>query len=49
MAQVFGVVGVALVPGGLLWLMKPSYAFACSVWSTVVGTCVALILALFAT
>ena len=49
MAQVFGIVGLALVPGGLLWLMKPSYAFACAVWSTIVGTGVALILGLFAT
>lgn len=49
MTQVFGVVGLALVPGGVLWLMLPRYGFALSVFSTVVATCVALILALFAT
>lgn len=49
MAQVFGVVGLALVPGGLLWLIMPRFGFALSVLSTAVGTCVALILALFAT
>lgn len=49
MAQVFGVVGLALVPGGLLWLTMPRLGFAISVLSTAVGTCVALILALFAT
>jgi hypothetical protein len=49
MAQVFGVVGLALVPGGLLWLTMPRFGFALSVLSTAVGTCVALILALFAT
>ena len=49
MAQVFGVVGLALVPGGLLWLTMPRFGFALSMLSTAVGTCVALILALFAT
>ena len=49
MAQVFGVVGLALVPGGLLWLTLPRFGFALSVLSTAVGACVALILALFAT
>jgi len=49
MAQVFGVVGLALVPGGLLWLIMPRYGFALAVLSMVVGTGLALILALFAT
>ena len=49
MAQVFGVVGLALVPGGLLWLTMPRFGFALSILSTAVGTGVALILALFAT
>lgn len=49
MAQVFGVVGLALVPGGLLWLARPRYGFALSVWTAAVGTFIALILALFAT
>lgn len=48
MAQVFGVVGLALVPGGVLWLAKPRRRFALAVFTTAVGTCVALILALFA-
>lgn len=48
MAQVFGVVGLALVPGGLLWLARPRFGFALAVWSTALGTGVALILALFA-
>jgi hypothetical protein len=49
MTQVFGVVGLALVPGGLLWFIMPRYGFALSVLTTAVGTCVALVLALFAT
>ncbi len=49
MAQVFGVVGLALVPGGLLWLIIPRFGFAFSVLTIAVGTCVALVLALFAT
>jgi hypothetical protein len=49
MAQGFGVVGLALVPGGVLWLLRPKYAFALAVLAAAVGTCVALILALFAT
>ncbi|HRN50322.1 MAG TPA: hypothetical protein PLC52_04055 [Anaerolineales bacterium] len=49
MVQVFGVVGLALVPGGLLWLAKPKFGFALSVWSSAVATCIALVLALFAT
>mgnify|MGYP007132077141 CR=1 FL=1 len=49
MAQVFGVAGLALVPGGMLWLAMPRFGLALSVLSTVVGTGVALILALFAT
>lgn len=49
MVQVFGVVGLALVPGGVLWLIMPRHAFALAVFATVVGTGIALILALFAT
>lgn len=49
MVQVFGVVGLALVPGGVLWLTMPRYGFALAVLSTAVGTGIALILALFAT
>jgi hypothetical protein len=49
MAQVLRVVGLALVPGGLLWLTMPRLGFAVSVLSTAVGTCVVLILNLLAT
>ncbi len=49
MVQVFGVAGLALVPGGLLWLAMPRFGLVLSVLSTVVGTCIALLLALFAT
>ena len=50
MAQVFGVVGLALVPVGLLWLYRTEVRLRRSpCLSTVVGTGVALILALFAT
>jgi hypothetical protein len=49
MVQVFGVVGLALVPGGLLWLTMPRFGVAFSLLSTAVGTFVACILALFAT
>ncbi len=37
MAQVFGVVGLALAPGGLLWLARPRFGFALAVWSTALG------------
>jgi hypothetical protein len=49
MAQVFGLVGLVLVPGGLLWLAAPRFGFALAIWSTVVGAAIALILALVAT
>jgi hypothetical protein len=49
MAQVFGVVGLALVPGGVLWLIMPRHGFVLAVLATAVGTGIALILALFAT
>ena len=49
MAQVFGVVGLALVPGSLLWATIPRLGFSLAVLSAAVGTGVALILALFAT
>lgn len=49
MVQVFGVVGLALVPGGMLWLIRPRYGFAISVVTAAVGTGIAVILALFAT
>ncbi|MCC7008294.1 MAG: hypothetical protein IT184_05715 [Acidobacteria bacterium] len=49
MAQVFGVVGLALVPGGVLWLIVPRYGFPLALLATAIGTGVALVLALFAT
>ena len=49
MVQVFGVVGLVLVPGGLVWLTMPRFGFALSLLSTAAGTGVALVLALFAT
>jgi len=49
MVQVFGVVGLALVPVGLLWLIVPRYGFPLALLATAIGTGVALILALFAT
>jgi hypothetical protein len=49
MAQVFGLVGLPLVPLGLAWLFVPRFAFALAILSVVAGTFVALVLALFAT
>lgn len=49
MVQVFGVVGLPLVVVGLFWLIVPRCAFRCAMASIVLGTGVALILALFAT
>ncbi len=49
MVQVFGVVGLTLVPVGLLWLAIPRYGFAMSLVGTGIGTGIALLLALFAT
>ena len=47
--QGFGVVGLALVPGGLAWLVLPRFGFALAVLSTVISTGLVLILALVAT
>lgn len=49
MTQVFGVVGLALVPCGVLWFLMPKHGFAFAVLTTIVATGIALILALFAT
>lgn len=49
MVQVFGVVGLALVPVGLLWLIAPRYGFQFALLATAIGTGVALVIALFAT
>ena len=47
--QGFGVVGLALVPGGLAWLVLPRFGFSFAVLSTVISTGLVLILALVAT
>ena len=49
MIQVFGVVGLPLALVGLLWIMMPRHRSVFAILSMVVGTFVALILALFAT
>lgn len=49
MVQVFGVVGLALVPVGVLWFILPRYGFVLAVLATAVGAAITLILALFAT
>jgi hypothetical protein len=49
MAQVFGVVGLPLVPIGVLWLAMPRFGVALGIAAVAVGTFVALVLALFAT
>ncbi|MGE0441551.1 MAG: hypothetical protein AB7L66_05140 [Gemmatimonadales bacterium] len=48
MVQMFGVIGLALVPGAVLWLVLPKYRVALAVFSAAIGTCIAFILALFA-
>ena len=47
--QAFGMIGLLLVPIGVLWLALPRYAFAWAVLALAVGTFVALVLSLFAT
>lgn len=47
--QVFGLVGLALVPVGILWLIKPKYSFAFSISALIVSTFVILVICLFAT
>jgi len=49
MAQVFGILGLPLVPVGLWWLAMPTRGFVPAVLSVATGTFVANILALFAT
>jgi hypothetical protein len=49
MIQVFGLVGLSLVPVGVLWVMIPKYRFGFAISAIIVGTVVVLILALFAT
>lgn len=47
--QVFGLVGLGLVPVGALWLLIPKYKFGFAITTLIIGTFVILIIALFAT
>lgn len=49
MMQVFGLVGLALVPVGILWLIKPKYSFAFAVSALIVNTFIVFVICLFAT
>ncbi len=49
MVQLFGVVGLVLVPGGVLLMVRPAWTRGLAAWSACAGTCVALVIALFAT
>jgi len=49
MIQVFGLVGLALVPVGILWLIKPKYSFAFAISALIVTTFIVLVICLFAT
>lgn len=49
MIQVFGLVGLALVPVGVLWLLIPKYKFGFAITSLIIGIFVTLIISLFAT
>lgn len=48
MIQVFGLIGLALVPVGLLWIAMPRHRFGVAIAALAVSTFVSLILALFA-
>lgn len=49
MIQVFGILGIGLVPVGALWLLTPKYKFGFAITTLIIGTFVILIIALFAT
>lgn len=49
MIQVFGLVGLFLVPVGALWLLIPKYKFGFAIMTLIIGTFVILIISLFAT
>lgn len=49
MIQVFGVVGLLLVPVGILWLMMSKFRFGFAVAAVIVSTFIILLIALFAT
>lgn len=49
MIQVFGLVGLALVPVGILWLVIPKYRFGFAITALIISTFVILVICLFAT
>ncbi|MEQ1587287.1 MAG: hypothetical protein ABL895_15465 [Cyclobacteriaceae bacterium] len=49
MIQVFGLVGLSLVPVGILWLTMPKYRFGFAITSIIISTFIILLIALFAT
>lgn len=49
MAQVFGLVGLALVPVGVLWLVLPKYKLGFAITALIISTFVILVICLFAT
>lgn len=49
MIQVFGLVGLGLVPVGALWFLIPKYKLGFAITTLLIGTFVILIIALFAT
>lgn len=49
MIQLFGLVGLLLVPVGILWLTMPKYQFGFAITSIIISTFVILLIALFAT
>lgn len=49
MIQLFGLVGLSLIPVGALWLTMPKYRFGFAITSIIISTFLILIIALFAT
>ena len=49
MIQVFGLVGLTLVPIGILWIAMPKYRFGFAIAALIVSTFISLIISLFAT
>ena len=49
MIQVFGLVGLALVPVGVLWLVMPQYRLSFAITTLIINTFVILVISLFAT
>lgn len=49
MIQVFGLVGLGLVPVGILWLVVPKYRFGFAITALIISTFIILVICLFAT